>query len=205
MELDDAGAFHGPNIRAGLCHLACHYTAPMRVYLAHGASGGVETMQPWIEALTKRGLEARAVALPRGTAERALPVYRALLGGDGDPDQAVIGGHSFGGRVASMLAAEHLVGGLVLLSYPLHRPGHPEQLRVEHWERISCPTLLLSGESDPFARLEVLRSSMQELENSELVTYPGVGHGLRPVLEDAVDRIVEFVARLGAAAPVSES
>jgi predicted alpha/beta-hydrolase family hydrolase len=176
----------------------------MRVYLAHGASGGVETMQPWIEALTKRGLDAHAVALPRGTAERALPVYRALLDGDHEPDQAVIGGHSFGGRVASMLAAEQRVGGLVLLSYPLHRPGHPEQLRVEHWERINCPTLLLSGESDPFARLEFLRSSIQELESAELVTYAGVGHGLRSVLEDAVSRIVEFVDRLGTPAPVSE-
>ncbi len=171
----------------------------MRVYLAHGASGGVETMQPWIEALRKRGLDAHSVALPRGTAERALSVFEALLDGDGDPGQAVIGGHSFGGRVASMLAAEQCFGGLVLLSYPLHRPGHPEQLRVEHWERIECPTLLLSGESDPFAMLELLRSSMQELENSELVTYPGVGHGLRPVLNDAVDRIIEFVARLGGA------
>lgn len=176
----------------------------MRIYLAHGASGGVETMQPWIEALRKRDLDAHAVALPRGKAERALPVYRAVLDTDGAATSAVIGGHSFGGRVASMLAAEQRVAGLVLLSYPLHRPGHPEQLRVEHWERIDSPTLLLSGESDPFATLELLRSSMQELESSELVTYPGVGHGLRPVLEDAVDRIVEFVARLGVGAPVSE-
>jgi predicted alpha/beta-hydrolase family hydrolase len=204
MELDDAGGFHWLQIRGCLCQLACHYTAPVRVYLAHGASGGVETMEPWIEALRERNVDAHAVALPRGTAARALPVYQALLAGDAAISDAVIGGHSFGGRVASLLAAAQRVGGLVLLSYPLHRPGHPEQLRVEHWERIDCPTLLLSGEADPFARLEQLRSSMQELENAELVTYPGVGHGLRPVLEDAVNRIAEFVARVGAGAPVSE-
>lgn len=171
----------------------------MRIYLAHGASGGVETMRPWIEALRARGLDAHAVGLPRGTAERALPVYRALVVGDGEPatlSAAVIGGHSFGGRVASMLAAELPLAGLVMLSYPLHRPGHPEQRRTEHWHSIKCPTLLLSGEADPFARIEVLRAATKELADAELVTYPRVGHGLLPVVEDAVARIADFVARL---------
>lgn len=157
-------------------------------------------MQPWIEALRARGLDAHAVGLPRGTAERALPVYRALVVGDGRPPSAsrttVIGGHSFGGRVASMLAAELPLAGLILLSYPLHRPGHPEQRRTEHWDSIKCPTLLLSGEADPFARIELLRAATQELVDSELTTYPGVGHGLMPVLGDAVARIADFVARL---------
>jgi predicted alpha/beta-hydrolase family hydrolase len=172
----------------------------VRIYLAHGASGGVETMRPWIEALRARGLDAHAVGLPRGTAERALPVYRALVAGDGRPPSAsrttVIGGHSFGGRVSSMLAAELPLAGLILLSYPLHRPGHPEQRRTEHWDSIKCPTLLLSGEADPFARIEVLRAAAQELADAELVTYPRVGHGLLPVLDDAVARIADFAARL---------
>jgi predicted alpha/beta-hydrolase family hydrolase len=168
----------------------------VRIYLAHGASGSAATMKPWIDALHRHGLDARAVGLPRGTAERALPVYRAQIEKGGD---VVVGGHSFGGRVASMLAAESepSVAGLVLLSYPLHRPGHPSQLRTEHWPRILCPTLLLSGESDPFARIDQLREATQELANAELVTYPGIGHGLVRVLDDAVDRIDEFIGRIG--------
>jgi predicted alpha/beta-hydrolase family hydrolase len=173
----------------------------LQIYLAHGASGGVETMRPWIDALRARGFDAHAVGLPKGTAERALSVYRALLVGDGRPANAspratVIGGHSFGGRVASMLATELPLAGLILLSYPLHRPGHPEQRRTEHWDSIKCPTLLLSGEADPFARIELLRAATQELADAELVTYPRVGHGLLPVLDDAVNRIADFVARL---------
>jgi predicted alpha/beta-hydrolase family hydrolase len=99
--------------------------------------------------------------------------------------------------VASMLAAEQPVAGLVLLSYPLHRPGHPEDLRTEHWHRIGCPVLLLSGESDPFARIDLLRAAVPLLENARLVTYPRTGHGLSAVLDDALDHITDFVANLG--------
>src|SRR5213596_2756142 len=49
--------------------------------------------------------------------------------------------------------------------------------------RIACPVLLLSGESDPFARLELLRASVRLLPQAELVTFPGVGHGLLPVVD----------------------
>lgn len=164
-------------------------------------------MQPWIADLRRREIDARPVGLPKGTAERALPVYRSLIeseaqaAGDDLATAVVIGGHSFGGRVASMIAAEQPVLGLVLLSYPLHRPGHPEQVRVEHWPRIGCPVLLLSGESDPFARIALLREQVQILANAELVTYPGVRHGLTAVREDAADRIAEFMARLTGGAP----
>jgi len=182
----------------------------VRIYLAHGASGSIETMRPWVAALRRRQIDARAVGLPHSTAERALPVYRSLIdaeakaAGDDLATSAVIGGHSFGGRVASLIAAEQAVRGLVLLSYPLHRPGHAEQLRVEHWPRIGCPVLLLSGESDPFARVELLRAQVRALPDAQLVTYPGVGHGLTPVLESAADRIAEFMARLAGDAPTDD-
>ena len=95
-----------------------------------------------------------------------------------------VGGHSYGGRVASLAAAEpgSDYAALVLFSYPLHPPGAPEraEARVAHWPRIGCPVLLLSGESDPFARIELLRTAVGLLPDARLVTYPRLGHTLRP-------------------------
>ena len=120
----------------------------------------------------------------------------------------VVGGHSYGGRVASLLVAgtdddpaPHRFAGLVLLSYPLHRPGSPEwEPRTRHWERIRVPVLFLSGESDPFARIDLLRAAIdQRLPGAQLVTYPKLGHGLAPVLDDALDRVAAFVRSLESA------
>jgi hypothetical protein len=165
-------------------------------YLAHGASGSGASMRPHVDGLARRGLAARAVELPVRRADRAIEAYRAQIAGT--LTNAVIGGHSFGGRVASLLAADETPRGLVLLSYPLHRPGHAEEQRTEHWPRIECPVLLLSGESDPFARIDLLRRAAQQLAGGELVTYPRLGHGLAPVLEGVLDRIAEFVTRVSA-------
>ena len=66
-------------------------------------------------------------------------------------ERMVIGGRSMGGRICSMAAAEGLpVAGLVLLSYPLHPPGKPETLRVEHLPDLQMPCLFISGDNDPF-------------------------------------------------------
>ena len=116
-----------------------------------------------------------------------------------------MGGHSFGGRVASLAAADACDAGrppiaLVLLSYPLHPPGRQDNwdARTAHWPRLTCPVILLSGNSDPFAGPALLRRAVAErLPAAELVTYPRQGHGLAAVLEDALDRVAAFV--LGAA------
>ncbi len=163
----------------------------MEIVLAHGASGNAASMAPYIDGLRRRGLAARAIDLPLGRAERAVDAYQ---GQAADLANLVIGGHSYGGRVASLLAAQQPPHALVLLSYPLHRPGSTEwQPRVAHWPRIGCPVLLLSGESDPFARFAWLREAVTLLADHELVTYPRVGHGLKPVLDDALERIDRFV------------
>jgi predicted alpha/beta-hydrolase family hydrolase len=164
------------------------------ILLAPGASGGPERLVPHAQWLERRGLAVEIVALPRGAAERAVPTYRLALRrhpGSG----TVIGGHSFGGRVASLLAAEDRPAGLVLLSYPLHAPGRSEtwRSRTDHWELIGCPVLVLSGESDPFARIDLLREAVGRLSDARLVTYPRVGHGLGPVLDEALDEVVRFV------------
>jgi predicted alpha/beta-hydrolase family hydrolase len=148
-------------------------------------------MRPYVKALEKRELKASAIDLPVGKAERAMPVFAQKV-----PAGSIAGGHSFGGRVASMVATEVDYAALVLLSYPLHRPGHPDDLRTEHWTKITCPVLFLSGESDPFARLELLKSSVRRLPQAELLTFPGVGHGLLPVIDAAMDRVAAFVRKL---------
>ena len=161
------------------------------IYLGHGASGSAASMQPYVDGLERRGIEAAAVQLPRGGAERAMPVF---LEQSGSGKEIAVGGQSFGGRVASMLAVDHPFRGLVLFSYPLHRPGFPDQLRTEHWPRISSPVLLLSGESDPFATLDLLRREVAKLADHQLVTYPRAGHGLKGAdLEDALDRVASFL------------
>jgi len=168
------------------------------VYLAHGASGNADSMRPHVDGLRTRGIEARAVGLPVGKAERAVSRYAEQVD---DLGHQVIGGHSYGGRVASLLAAESVPAGLVLLSYPLHRPGHPEwETRIPHWPSITCPVLLLSGESDPFAQVDLLRRAVERLPNAELTTYARIGHGLTPVLDDALGQVARFVASLSAGA-----
>ena len=163
------------------------------ILLAPGASGTIERLREHERGLTSRGMTVHLVELPRGRAERAVPVYRRAL--ESVPgDESVIGGHSFGGRVASLLAVELAPTALVLLSYPLHAPGrqHSWEERTAHWPRITCPVLLLSGESDPFAELALLRRAVSHLPDATLITYRRVGHGLGPVLEDALDRVADF-------------
>jgi uncharacterized protein len=168
----------------------------LRVYLGHGAAGNAASMAPHVEGLRRRGIPAEAVDLPKRKAEDAVPVWRAAV-----PDGAgtVAGGQSFGGRVASLAAGAGAgYAGLVLFSYPLHPPGSPERTdaRISHWPAIDCPVLLLSGEADPFARIALLRTVVKRLPNAELVTYPRLGHTLKPVLDDALDRAARFLKDL---------
>ncbi len=155
-------------------------------------------MTPFVDGLQSRGFAAVAIDLPKRRAEDALPAFHLVVPGAAD---VVVGGHSYGGRVASLAAAEPDApyAALVLFSYPLHPPGAPEktEARTAHWPSIRCPVLLLSGESDPFARIELLRATVPRLGGrAELVTYPRLGHGLKPVLDDVLDRVAAFLRSL---------
>jgi uncharacterized protein len=162
-------------------------------------------MLPYVEGLRARGIDAHAIDLPKRTAEAAVPAYVAALATlpTLPPERGlIVGGQSYGGRVASLLVAGVNVPegalapalGLVCFSYPLHLPGRPERgLRTEHWPAIRIPTLILEGESDPFARIELLRGAMPLLVHGRLVTYPGLGHGLVPVLDRALDALVAWL------------
>lgn len=180
----------------------------LRIYLGHGASGTATSMASWVDGLRVRGFEAFALDLPRRRAEDAVAAFEAQV--PGEPG-VVVGGHSYGGRVASLAvagasaaqdagAAPRRYAGLVCLSYPLHRPGAPETAasRTSHWSAITVPALLLSGTSDPFARIELLEAAIPALVRGRLVTYPRLGHSLRPVLDDALDRVAAFLAELDA-------
>ncbi len=163
-------------------------------------------MAPWVDGLRARGFEAFAVELPRRRAEDAVPAFEAQAP---DGPGVVVGGHSYGGRVASLLVAgagaaradgavTHGFAGLLCLSYPLHRPGAPDTAaaRIAHWPSIAVPSLLLSGTSDPFARIDLLEAAMPSLARGRLVTYPRRGHSLLPVLDDALDRMAAFLVEL---------
>jgi predicted alpha/beta-hydrolase family hydrolase len=166
-------------------------------------------MEPWVRGLAQRSIDAAAIDIPVKKAETALEAYRAAALATGPaPDGLIIGGQSYGGRVASLLAASDAGDAspwkaLVLLCYPLHRPGAPEKgSRVEHWPSLRLPILMLSGESDPFARIDLLRAEVGErLPTAELVTYRGVGHSLTSVRDDALARIARFVSGLGGSDP----
>jgi uncharacterized protein len=174
----------------------------IRFYVAHGASGSAASMQGHVRGLRARGIDAHAIDLPLKKAEAAVPALRAIVpdgpeapAADGNP--IAVGGQSYGGRVASLAAAEPDTdyAALVLFSFPLHAPGRPEQAeaRTAHFPSIRCPALFLSGESDPFADLDLLRVRTGLLGNAELVSYPRLGHTLKPVLDDALDRAAAFL------------
>ena len=134
------------------------------------------------------------VALARGLADRGHPVVRANLpyreAGRPLPPKAermvaavaaisrsaqraiatdrgwVVGGKSYGGRVASMAVAEgsvpHAIG-LLFYGYPLHPPGKPDRPRIDHWPRIAIPCLFLQGTHDAFGGEDILRSHLTDL------------------------------------------
>jgi uncharacterized protein len=98
-----------------------------------------------------------------------------------NPGQIWLGGQSYGGRQSSILTAEApgLVDRLLLLSYPLHAPGKPEQLRTAHFAKLNTPVLFVHGSRDPFGSLEEMRNAIQLIPAPvKLIEAEGVGHDL---------------------------
>jgi uncharacterized protein len=120
---------------------------------------------------------------PRGSAERdqqglaaAVACARRQTSG-----RVFLGGHSYGGRQASMLAADQpgLVDGLLLLSYPLHPPQRPDELRTAHFPRLQTPALFVSGTCDGFGSIDELGSALKLIPaRTELLSVTGAGHEL---------------------------
>lgn len=167
------------------------------ILLTHGAGSNADT-------LLLRALEGEFTAMGWRVVRYDLPFRQERPKGpprpaDGAKDRAglaeqatrlraagaervYVAGHSYGGRQASMLAAEQpgLIDALLLLGYPLHPPGKPEQMRTQHFPALGTPVLFVSGSKDEFASPEELAAAVKLIPGRvEIEWLPGLGHGLK--------------------------
>ena len=207
-----ADLVHPPGVVADLVHPP---GAPRgAVVLAHGAGGNRDAaiLRAYAEELCARGLLVARIDLPyrqrrpkgppgRGDAQRdqegiaaACAAVAALADGP-----LIVGGHSYGGRQASMLVAEqpHLADGLFLSSYPLHPPGKPDRMRTAHLSQIHLPTVLVHGRSDPFATTEELAEATAMIDAPTTVVTVAAPHALNPtrtgVAQLAADAVISLL------------
>ena len=106
-----------------------------------------------------------------------------------------LGGQSYGGRQATLLAAEEpdLVSALLLFSYPLHPPGKPDRLRTEHFPRLHVPALFVQGTVDPFGSIAELRAVLPLIPAvTRLLPIEGAGHDLRRGRFDLATVVTHF-------------
>jgi predicted alpha/beta-hydrolase family hydrolase len=164
--------------------------------LTHGAGGNCQMLllralaeefaaRGWLVLrcdLPFRQLRPHGPPSPSSAARDRDGLQRALQAlGKLTPGPLYLGGHSYGGRQASMLAAEdpQLARALLLTSYPLHPPGEPQQLRVQHFPQLKIPALFTIGTRDPFATVEELESARKLIPAPTLVeVVEGAGHDL---------------------------
>ena len=136
---------------------------------AHGAGGAMDTpfMASVAGGLGERGIRVVRFEFPymaarrsgggRGAPDRPavlLDSYRRVIDEHGGGPAVFVGGKSMGGRIASMVADEAGVRGLICFGYPFHPPGKPARLRTAHLEELRTPALILQGTKDPFGRPE---------------------------------------------------
>lgn len=112
-----------------------------------------------------------------------------------------------GGRICSIVAAADGALGLTLLGYPLHPPGKPEQLRVDHFPKLTMPVLFASGTRDAFGTPDELKKHAKKIKGSVTFHWIETGdHGFKPLkssglsqadaLQGVADAVVSFVASL---------
>ncbi len=108
--------------------------------------------------------------------KNAVTALRKLVSG-----RMFLGGHSYGGRQATMLCADQpgVAEGLLLLSYPLHPPRKPDQLRIQHLPQLQTPALFVQGTSDPFGSPQEIGSALSLIRaKTRLLLVEGAGHDL---------------------------
>lgn len=197
--------------------------AETTLVLAHGAGAPMDSpfMQNMATAVAACDLRVVRFEFPymadrrRGTRRGPDPAavlvrsWNEVIVAIGDPSRLMIGGKSMGGRIASMIADETGVAGLVCLGYPFHPPGRPASLRTSHLEALKTRTLIVQGERDPLgSREEVAAYPLSPAIRVEWL--PDGDHSFKPRkksghttegnLAAAVDLVVRFcrsVARPG--------
>ena len=132
--------------------------------------------------------QARLHGPPMRTAERdqaglraAVEAMRRVLSGGRGSARIFLGGHSYGGRMASILAASEpeLVDALLLLSYPLHPPRQPQQQRTQHFQKLQTAALFVTGARDGFGTVAEMEAALQLIPaRTRLLTIEGAGHEL---------------------------
>ena len=133
-------------------------------------------------------------ASDRASLRDAVGAMRKLVTGS-----VVLGGHSYGGRQSTMLAAEDpaLVEALLLCSYPLHPPGKPAQPRTAHFPNLRTTALFVHGTSDPFGTIDELTAALRMIPaKTELVVVEGAGHDLKRGKFDVNAMVVEKLRAL---------
>ncbi|MGA2697941.1 MAG: alpha/beta family hydrolase, partial [Terriglobales bacterium] len=115
-------------------------------------------------------------ARDRAGLKNAVTAMRGIVSG-----RVFLGGHSYGGRQATMLCAEEpeVASGLLLLSYPLHPPRKPEQLRTQHFPKLKSTALFVHGTRDPFGSIEEMEAALRLIPAKHvLLLMEGAGHDL---------------------------
>jgi predicted alpha/beta-hydrolase family hydrolase len=179
----------------GFLHRAAGADADCLV-LTHGAGANCQTplLKALAEAFCAAGITVLRCDLPfrqarphgppmRGAGERDQEGLRAAVDAmrRESAGRIFLGGHSYGGRQASLLAAgvPELVEGLLLLSYPLHPPKRPDQMRTAHFPSLQTPALFVSGERDGFGSNAEMEAALKLIPaRGELLMVPGAGHEL---------------------------
>jgi uncharacterized protein len=183
--------------------------------LAHGAGSNARAplLLALAEAFTEAGMTVLRIDLPfrqarphgpphpgsaardREGIEQAVSYLRAQI-----PGRIFLGGHSYGGRQSSILAAAtpDVVDALLLLSYPLHPPRRPQELRTAHLPNLRTRTLFVQGTRDPFGSLEELGAAVALIPAPvSLVPMEGAGHDLTPVERAAQVALAAFRLLIG--------
>jgi len=144
-------------------------------------------------------MSARRRGEKRGMPDRQpilLDCWRNVVRELGGGERLVIGGKSLGGRMASIVADELAVAGVLCLGYPFHPPGQPAKLRTAHLETLKTPALIVQGTRDPFGTQEDV--STYVLSPAIQVEWiAGGDHSFKPResenLETAIDASVRFI------------
>ena len=116
-------------------------------------------------------------AADRAGLQSAVAALREIV-----PGPIFLGGQSYGGRQATMLAADApaIAAALLLLSYPLHPPGKPAQLRTQHFPRLRLRSVFVHGTADPFGSLDEMKSALALIPvPTRIIPVAGAGHDLR--------------------------